>query len=65
MYNMLDTDLDEKISKKDMIKFLTTERFDKKIFPYNFVKAVEICDFMSGHEVAKDYYITFETFKKA
>ena len=62
---MLDTDLDDKISKKDMIKFLTTERFGKKIFPYNFMKAVEICDFYSGHEVSKDYYISFDTFKKA
>ena len=29
------------------------------------MKAVEICDFYSGHEVSKDYYISFDTFKKA
>ena len=58
VFNMIDTDQDNHISKKDMIKFLTMERFNKKIFPYNHVKAIEILDLPRSDK------ISLEQFKK-
>ena len=55
---MIDTDQDNFISKKDMIKFLTMERFGKKIFPYNHVKAIELMDLPRSDK------INLEQFKK-
>lgn len=58
VFNMIDTDQDNFISKKDMIKFLTMERFGKKIFPYNHVKAIELMDLPRSDK------INLEQFKK-
>ena len=58
VFNLLDADQDNYISKKDMIKFLITERFGKKIFPYNYIHAIELLD------VPRSDRITFEQFKK-
>jgi len=41
---MLDDDHDEVLSKKDIIKFLVMERYGQKIYPYNYVKAIELLD---------------------
>ena len=58
VFNMIDLDQDNHISKKDMIKFLTMERFKKKIFPYNHVKAIELLDLPRSDK------ISLEQFKK-
>ena len=58
VFNMIDADQDNHISKKDMIKFLTMERFNKKIFPYNHVKAIEIL------ELPRSDKISLEQFKR-
>jgi len=39
---MIDADHDGIISKRDMINFLVEERHSKKIYPYNYVKAIEL-----------------------
>ncbi len=41
VFNMLDTNQDSFISKKDLIEFLSAEKFSQRIFPTNLLKAVE------------------------
>ena len=41
VFNMLDTNQDSFISKKDLIDFLLAEKFSQRIFPVNLLKAVE------------------------
>ena len=55
---MLDSDHDSNVSKKDMMLFLVIEKYGSKIFPYNYVKAV---DFL---EIEKPHKISFEQFKE-
>jgi Ca2+-binding EF-hand superfamily protein len=58
VFSMIDEDHDSCISKKDMIKFLVTNRYGIKIFPFNYVKAVELL------EVTRSDKITMEDFLK-
>ena len=41
---MIDDDHDNIISKKDMIKFLVMDRYGQKIFPFNYVRAIELLE---------------------
>lgn len=56
VFNMIDSDQDSHISKKDMIKFLTIERFNKKIFPYNHVKAIELLDLPRSDKISLEQF---------
>ncbi len=54
IFRMLDTDHDGNISKKDMMVFLVSESFGQKIFPYNYVKAVDYLDLERPHKITYD-----------
>ncbi len=58
VFSMIDADHDNNISKKDIIKYLVTERYNKKIFPFNYVRSVELL------EVERSDKISLEQFKK-
>lgn len=44
VFQLLDTDHDNFISKKELMNFLVQKRNGKKIFYYNYMKAVELLD---------------------
>jgi Ca2+-binding EF-hand superfamily protein len=54
VFNMIDNDQDNFISKKDMMKLLSIERFGKKIFPYNYVKAIETLEVVRGDKISNN-----------
>ncbi|KRX00138.1 hypothetical protein PPERSA_10637 [Pseudocohnilembus persalinus] len=58
VFAMIDDDHDQSISKKDMIKFLVQDHNGQKIFPINFIRAIEIL------EVPRSDKITFDQFKR-
>lgn len=41
---MIDEDHDSNISKKDLIKFLVVSRYNQKIYPFNFIKAIDLLE---------------------
>jgi Ca2+-binding EF-hand superfamily protein len=58
VFQMLDQDHDHHISKKDIMKFLVSERFKQKTFPFSYVKAIELM------EIERPDKITLDIFKK-
>lgn len=41
VFSMIDTDCDSYISKKDILEYLLELRFGKRIFPFNYIQAIE------------------------
>ncbi|CAD8200509.1 unnamed protein product (macronuclear) [Paramecium tetraurelia] len=58
VFQMLDSDHDNFISKKDLMNFLVQKRNGKKIFYYNYMKAVELLD------IERPDKISLEQFRK-
>lgn len=53
---MLDNDRDNYISKKDLMTLLVSERFQEKIFPFNYIKAVELMDIERPDKINVDLF---------
>jgi len=60
VFLLIDTNTDGFISKRDIIKFLTIERFGKKLFPYNHLIAVDFLDVERSDRISFQQFISLE-----
>lgn len=58
VFNMLDRDHDDEISKKDLFRVFTMEREDLVVFPYNNMRTVELIDVDRGDKIHKSDFVT-------
>jgi hypothetical protein len=72
VFNMLDKDRDEEISKKDLFRLFNTERESLVVYPYTIMRAVELLELDRADKINKnDFiivnqkvpYITFPAFR--
>lgn len=58
VFDMLDSDHDNLISKSDLYDFLSLVKFGRKLYPYNYIRVVENLETSRGDQ------INFDQFKK-
>ena len=60
VFMILDVNVDGFISKLDLIKFLTIERFGEQIFPFNFLVAIDDLDVDRTDRISLEQFLELE-----
>lgn len=58
IFRVIDTNNDEVISKRDILKFFSQKHSGRRIFPLNYLRQIEVIeldrsDYISKHEISK------------
>lgn len=61
VFQLLDSDHDHFISKKDLMTFLVQKRNNKKIFYFNYMKAVELLDIERPDKISIEQFRKIQT----